>query len=326
MRRTFLARCLALCLAPAVAVPAAAQTAASFPSRPIRFVVPNPPGGGNDLLAREIGAELQKRLGQPVVVENRPGAGGNIGADTVAKSPPDGYSILMAANTFVINPHMVKQMPFDVEKDFAPITLAASLPVAMVVHPDVPAKNVQEFIAYAKTVPGKLNYATPGPGTPQHLAAELFMTQSGTKMEHVPFKGAGQIVPELLAGRVQVFFGAINSLLPHIRSGKLRALAVGGTERVSVAPEIPTVREQGLPGYDVDIWLGVLAPAGTPTDIVKKLHAEIVAAMNTPEFKQRIAAHGLDVIASSPEKFGEVIRADLARWGKVVRDAGLKPE
>ena len=307
----------------------AAPTADSqdvFPSRPIRFIVPNPPGGGNDLLAREIGQELQKRLGQPVVIDNRPGAGGNIGADAVAKSPPDGYTILMAANTFVMNPHLVKQIPFDVQKDFTPITLAATIPIALVVNPDVPAKTVKELIAYAKANPGKLNYASPGSGAPQHLSAELFKTMAQVDMVHVPFKGAGQMVPELLAGRVEVLFGAINSLLPHMKAGKLRGLAVAGAKRTPVAPELPTVMEAGLPGYEVDIWFGILAPAGLPPDVARKLNAEILAVLSSPEFAQRMAVHGMEMVGTTPGEFRDIIGRDLVRWGKVVKDAGIKPE
>jgi tripartite-type tricarboxylate transporter receptor subunit TctC len=317
---------LAVLAALALLAAPAAQSQDAFPSRPIRFIVPNPPGGGNDLLAREIGQELQKRLGQPVVIDNRPGAGGNIGADAVAKSPPDGYTILMAANTFVMNPHLVKQIPFDVQKDFTPITLAATIPIALVVNPDVPVTTVKELIAYAKANPGKLNYASPGSGAPQHLAAELFKTMAQVEMVHVPFKGAGQMVPELLAGRVQVLFGAINSLLPHMKAGKLRGLAVTGAKRTPVAPELPTVMEAGLPGYEVDIWFGILAPAGIPPEVAGKLNAEIVAVLRSPEFGQRMAVHGMEMVGTTPGEFREVIGRDLVRWGNVVKQAGIKPE
>ncbi len=319
-------RLFSLTLAAAFALGAVHAQGQNFPSRPIRFVVPNPPGGGNDLLAREIGQELTKRLGQPVLVDNRPGAGGNIGAEIVAKAPLDGYTILMAANTFVMNPSMVKQLPFDVQRDFAPVTLAAAIPLALVVHPELPAKNVRELIAYAKANPGKLNYATPGSGTPQHLAVELFKTMTNIDMVHVPFKGAGQMVPEVLAGRVQVLFGAINSLLPHMKTGRLRALAVGSAKRAAVAPEVPTMSEAGVPGYQVDVWFGILAPGGTPSEIVNKLNSEIVAALRTPEVRERLAAQGLETIGSTPEEFAAVIRNDLPRWAKVVKDAGIKAE
>ena len=298
--------------------------AQEYPNRPIRIVVPNPPGGSNDLLAREIGRGLTQRLGQTVVVDNRPGAGGNIGAEIVAKAPPDGYTILMAANTFVINPSMVKQLPFDVQRDFAPVTLAAMIPFALVVHPEVPAKNVRELIAYARANPGKLNYATPGLGTPHHLSAEMFKTMANIDMVHVPFKGAAEMVPELLAGRVHVIFGAINSLLPHMKTGRLRALAVGETKRAAVAPEVPTMSEAGLPGYQVEVWLGILAPGGTPGAIVNKLNSEIIAVLK--EVRERVAVHGLETIGSTPDEFATVIRNDLPRWAKVVRDAGIKPE
>jgi tripartite-type tricarboxylate transporter receptor subunit TctC len=308
-----------------VAAPALVQ-AQSFPDRPIRFIVPNPPGGGNDLLARELGQEMQKRLGQPVLVENRPGAGGNIGADAVAKAPPDGYTILMAANTFVINPSLMKSLPFDVNKDFVPVTLAGMITFALVVNPELPADDVKGLIAHLKANPGKVNYATPGAGTPHHLATELFMSMTGTQMIMVPFKGAGQMVPELLAGRVQVIFGAINSLIPHMKAGKLRGLAVLSAERASIVPELPTVAEAGVPGFAVDSWYGVLAPAGVPRDVMTKLAGTLQAIAKSPEFRAKMSPHGIDMVGSTPEEFGAVMKQDQARWAKVVKDAGIRPE
>lgn len=306
--------------------PGSARAQANYPERPIRFIVPNPPGGGNDLLARELGQEMQKRFGQPVVIENRPGAGGNIGADAVAKSAPDGYTILMAANTFVINPSLMKQLPFDVAKDFQPLTLAGMITFALVVNPELPASNVRELIAHLKANPGKVNYATPGAGTPHHLATELFMSMTGTQMTMVPFKGAGQMVPELLAGRVQVIFGAINSLIPHMKAGKLRGLAVLSARRAGITPELPTVAEAGLPGYAVDSWYGVLAPAGLPKDVLARLSGALIDISKSTEFRAKMAPHGIDMVGSTPDEFARTMREDQVRWAKVVKDAGIKPE
>ncbi len=310
----------------AALLPLQARAQSNYPDRPIRFIVPNPPGGGNDLLARELAQEMQKRMGQPVVIENRPGAGGNIGAEAVAKAAPDGYTILMAANTFVINPSLMKQLPFDVARDFQPLTLAGMITFALVVTPGLPATNVSELIAHLKANPGKVNYATPGSGTPHHLATELFMSMTGTQMIQVPFKGAGQMVPELLAGRVQVIFGAINSLIPHMKAGKLRGLAVLSGNRAGITPELPTVAEAGLPGYAVDSWYGVLAPAGIPKDVLAKLAGTLIDISKSTEFKAKMAPHGIDMVGSTPEAFAQTMRDDQVRWAKVVKDAGIKPE
>lgn len=312
-----LAVCLlaACCSTPAVAQP--------YPGKPIRFIVPFAPGGGNDLLAREIGQELQKRVGQPVIVENKAGAGGTIGGDFVAKAPADGYTILMAANSIAINAVLARNSPYDLIKDFTGIARVATIPIALVVTPDVPAKNVQELIAHLKSAPGKLNYASAGPGTVQHLAAELFQAMTKTKMEHIPFKGATQMVPDMLAGRVQVLFGAINTLLQPMKLNQLRGLATTGTTRSAVAPALPTVAET-VPGYSVDLWYGVLAPVATPAEIVAKLNEEISAIMTDPKMKQRLAVHGLEIDLSTPQAFTQLIKSDVARWTEVVKENAIK--
>lgn len=305
---------------------AASAPAQNFPNKPMRIIVPYGPGGGNDLIARMIGEKLSQRLGQPVIVDNKPGAGGNIGAEAVARAPADGHTILIAANTFVVSPNLVKQLPFDVQKDFAPIIVAAWTPLVMVVNPDVPAKTVSEFVGHAKAAPGFVNYATPGNGTPQHLAAELFQNMTGTKMVHVPYKGASQMVPELLSGRVHVLFGAINTLLPHMKTGRLRGIAVTANKRTPFAPELPTIDESGVPGYHIDVWYGFLAPAGTPVDVVKRLNAEIHDILKTPEIRDRLAGQGIESAGGTPEQFAVIIKNDLARYAKVAKDAGIKPE
>jgi tripartite-type tricarboxylate transporter receptor subunit TctC len=307
------------------ALSATSVAAQGYPNKPIRFVVPFAPGGGNDLLAREIGQELQKRIGQPVIVENRAGAGGTIGGDFVAKAPADGYTILMAANSIAINAVLAKNSPYDLLKDFSGIARVATIPIALVVTPDVPAKNVQELVAHLKANPGKLNYASAGPGTVQHLAAELFQASTKTRMEHIPFKGATQMVPDMLAGRVQVLFGAINTLLQPMKLNQLRGLATTGTSRSGVVPDLPTVAE-AVPGYAVDLWYGVLAPSATPPEIVAKLNQEITAIMKEPNMKQRLSVHGLEVDTSTPQAFTQQIRSDVARWTAVVKENNIKGE
>lgn len=297
-----------------------------WPSKPVKLVVPFPPGGGNDLFARELAAELQKKFGQPFVVDNKPGASGNIGIEAVAKSPPDGYTILVVSNTLVTNPALSAQVPYDVLKDFVPITLAANLPVALIVADVVPAKTLRELIAYAKANPGKLTYGSAGVGAPHHLTTEYFKSRAGVDMLHVPFKGQGQIVPELLAGRVDVSFLAISSVTQHLKTGKVRGLAVAGRERTAIAPELPTLAEAGLPGVSVEWWLGVLAPVGTPADIVNKLNTEIVALCKSPEFKAKLLGQGVETIGTSADAFAATLRDEIPRWSAVVKSAGIKAE
>jgi tripartite-type tricarboxylate transporter receptor subunit TctC len=307
-------------LAPSVAV------AQAWPAKPVKLVVPFPPGGGNDTFARELAGELQKKFGQPFIVENKAGASGNIGIEYVAKSAPDGYTILVVSNTLVTNPALSKEVPYDVLKDFVPITQAANLPVALIVADAVPAKTLKELIAYAKANPGKLTYATAGVGAPHHLTTEYFNSRAGVEMLHVPFKGQGQMVPELLAGRVDVGFLAISSVTQHLKTGKVRGLAVAGKERTAIAPELPTLSEAGLPGVSVEWWLGVLAPVGTPADIVTRLNTEIVALCRSPEFKARLLGQGIETIGTTPDAFAAILREEIPRWTTVVKSAGIKAE
>ena len=302
---------------------AAAQ--APFPSKQVRFVVPITPGGSNDVIARAIGQKLSETWGQAVVVENRPGAGMNLGAELVAKAPPDGYTWLLGANNiFVTNPHVGKT-PFDVFKDFTPVTQVANVPFVLVVNPGLPVKSVAELIDYAKRNPGKLNYASSGNGSPQHLGAEMFSRLAGIEMQHVPYKGAVPAITDLLGGRIQVFIGAVNSLLPHVKEGKLRLLAGAGGKRFAAFPDVPAIGET-LPGFALDVWLGVFMPAGVPKEIVAKVNGDIARALNAPEVKASLAAQGIEAATGTPEALAETIREDYARWGKVIRDANIKAD
>ena len=312
------------------AVPGMAPAQGSgYPSRPVKFIVPITPGGSNDVVARLIAQKLTESWGQPVVVENRPGAGMNLGADTVAKSPPDGYTWLLGANNiFVTNPHVGKT-PFDVFKDFAPVTTVAAVPFVLVVHPSVPANNVAELVDYAKKNPGTLNYASSGNGSPQHLAAEMLSHLAGIKMQHVPYKGAIPAITDLLGGRIQVFIGAVNSLAPHIKDGKLRLLAGAGGKRFAAFPDLPAalpIIAETVPGVAIDIWLGVFMPANTPKEIVGKVNADIIKVLGAADVKASLALQGIEPVTSTPEALSATIRDDYARWGKVIRDANIKAD
>ena len=315
------ARCWALGLLLACAA-AAAQT---FPAKPVKFIVPITPGGSNDVVARAIAQKLTETWGQPVVVENRPGAGMNLGAEAVAKSPADGYTWLLGANNiFAFNPHMGR-VPFDVFKDFTPVTLVATVPFVMVVHPGVPARNVAEFIAHARANPGKLNYASSGNASPQQLAAEMLSRLVGLSMQHVPYKGAVPAITDLLGGRIELFIGAVNSLMPHIKEGKLRLLASAGAKRVAAMPDLPAIAET-VPGFALDVWLGVFLPGNAPKDLVAKLNADIAKALNAPEVRANLAAQGIEALTSTPDALANTIREDHARWGKVIADANIKAD
>jgi tripartite-type tricarboxylate transporter receptor subunit TctC len=309
----------------AVASPAMAQSSGAYPARSIKFVVPITPGGSNDVVARTIAQKLTELWNQPVTVDNKPGAGMNLGADFVAKSAPDGYTWLLGANNiFVTNPHVGKT-PFDVFKDFTPITQVALVPFVLVVHPSVPARNVAELVEYAKRNPDKLNYGSSGNGSPQQLATEMLNYAAGIKIQHVPYKGAVPAITDLLAGRIQVFIGAVNSLLPHIRDGKLRMLAGAGGKRFTAFPELPAIAET-VPGVALDVWLGVFMPAGVPRDIVTKANADIARVLQMPDIKNSLASQGIEAVTSTPEALSNIIRDDYARWGKVIREADIKAD
>lgn len=301
-----------------------AQTA-PYPSKPIKFVVPITPGGSNDVLARTIAQKLSDQWKQAVVVENRPGGGMNLGSDLVAKSAPDGYTWLLGANNiFVTNPHVGK-MPFDVFKDLAPVTTVAIVPFVLAVNANFPAKNVAELVEYAKKNPNALNYGSSGNGSPQQLAAEMLSHVAGIKMQHVPYKGAVPAITDLLGGRIQVFIGAVNSLLPHVKDGKLRLLAGAGGKRFAAFPELPAIAET-VPGVALDVWLGVFMPAGVPKDILTKVNADIAQVLQSPEVRTSLAAQGIEPTTSTPEALAQTIRDDHARWGKVIREANIKAD
>ena len=302
-----------------------AAWAQAWPARPLRYIVPFPPGAFNDTLARTLAAELPKTLGQPVVVENRPGGNTIIGTELAAKSPSDGYTLFGAALPFSVVQSLYKTS-FDVTKDFAPITLAGVTPNLLVANIGMPFNDVKGLIAYAKANPGALNYATAGNGSSNHLSFELFKLMTGTRITHVPYKGSAPAVTDMLAGQVQVMFDNTPNVLPQVRAGKLKALAVSSKTRSSQAPEVPTVDESGVPGYDVNVWFGVLTVAGTPREIVQRLNNDVVRILTSAEVKERFAKVGVDVVAGTPEQFGQFLRSEVARWAKVVHDAGIKAD
>jgi len=317
---------LALALPEALAQDAATSPAQAYPNRPIRIVVAIPSGSGTDTVARLIALGLSERLGRQVVVENRPGAGTIIGNEIVAKAKPDGYTLLMNGAALTISPAMYKKIPYDTLHDFAPITVAVFTPNLMTVHPSVPAKSVKEMIALAKARPGQILFSSGGRGTNSHLATELFASMAQIRLVHVPYKGSTPGVIDLMAGHVALMTNSVATLLAHVRSGKLRALGVASARRVAAAPEIPTIAEAGLPGYESVQWSGLLAPAGTPQEIIARLHREIIAVLRAPEMRERLAGDGSELVANSPEEFATFIKAELVKWAAVVKATGITPE
>jgi tripartite-type tricarboxylate transporter receptor subunit TctC len=295
-----------------------------YPAKPVRFVVPFPAGGSADTLARTIGLHLGERLGQQFVVENRPGAGGNLGTELVAKSPSDGYTLLMTPSSIAIAPALYKRLAYDPVKDFAPVTLVGNIPMVVVVNPQFPAKTLGELIALAKAKAGEINYASAGNGTTNHLAVELFKATTGIDMVHIPYKGNPLAVLDVISGQVSVFFDFVLTGLPHVREGRVRALATTGAKRSAVLPDVPTVIEAGVPGYEAGTWFGVYAPAGTPGDIVAKLDTEIQAVLALPQVKERFDGLGVELTAAGPEALEALTKSDLAKWGPIVKQAGIK--
>ena len=318
----FLFRVLA---ALALAAPAAALSQ-PYPGKPVRLIVTFAPGGGTDLVARAVVPKLSEGLGQPVVVENRAGANGAVGADAVAKSAPDGYTLCAcAAGTMVIGPHLTKQ-PFDSVKDFAPVSLLAASPFVVTVHPSVSATSIRELIQLAKANPGKINFGSSGVGGAPHLSTELFKSMAGIDMVHVAYKGLGPAMTDLLGGQIQLMFADVGVVAPHLRSGKLRALAASGRNRSPVLPDLPTVAEAGVSGYAAGTWYGVFAPAGTPAPIVARVSAEIRKALAVPEVNGALVAQGVEPASSTPDQFTEFMREEHAKWGNVIRTANIKLE
>jgi tripartite-type tricarboxylate transporter receptor subunit TctC len=310
--------------AAAMSLPALAQTS-SFPQKPVRIVVPYTTGGSNDVIARLLAQQLQEAWGQPVVVENKPGAAGNIGSSDIAKSAPDGHSLLLTnINIVSMNPGLIANMPFDPQKDFAPISLLGTTALALVVHPSVAANNVRELIDLARKEPGRLNYASSGNGSPQHMSAEMFKAMTKTSLTHIPYRGAAPAVNDLLAGQVQVTVGVVNQLMPHIRAGKLKALGVTSRKRLVQMPDVPTLDEAGVPGYESEIWLGLAAPAATPPAIIEQINQAVRKAMATADVVSKLQAQGIDVLVSSPDQMRQRGLEDLKRWGDIIRTAGIK--
>lgn len=299
--------------------------AQAYPAKPIKLVIPFPPGGPLDLTGRAIGQKLQEAWGQPVVVENRPGAGGNIGADAVAKSAPDGYTLVMGAlSTHAVNPHLFAKMPYDALKDFAPITLVAITPNVLVVNPAVPANSVQELVALARASPGKLSFASGSNGSAGHLAGELFKTLAGIDIVHVPYKGGAPAMQDLLGGQVQFMFDNLANSMAQMKAGKLKAFAVTTARRSALAPELPTMAEVGVTGFDISTWYGIMAPANTPSDIVRKLNAEIVKILGSEDMREKLKVQGAEPAPTSPEEFAAFIRAEWTKYAKIVKDSGAK--
>ncbi len=317
------ATALALGLAGSSAMAQAASTGSgpAWPNKTISLIVPFPAGGTTDVLARAVGLELSKSLGQPVIVESKPGAGSTLGADFVAKAKPDGYTLLMGAVHHTIASSVYKKLPYDFQKDLAPVTTVALVPNVLVVNPNVPAKNVRELLALAKADPGKLTYGSNGNGTGQHLIGAQFEGMGGVQLLHVPYKGSGPLTTDLLGGQITMSFDTITPVLPHIKAGKLRALAVTTATRSRALPEVPTLDESGLKGFNLGTWFGVLAPAATPRDIVVRLNAEIVKIINSPEFKKKMDDIGAEPIGNTPEQMAKQIKDDTERFAKLVKDA-----
>jgi tripartite-type tricarboxylate transporter receptor subunit TctC len=297
-----------------------------YPTKTVRIVVPFPPGGGTDVIARVLAQKLTESWGQQVIVENKAGASGTIGSDLVAKSAADGYTLLLTATHHAINLSMYKQLPYDTLRDFVPVAYIAASPNLLLLHPSVPANNVQELIAYVKSKPGGLNYASSSVGGATHLTGELFKTAAGIELQHIPYKGAAPAMTDLLGGQVPMMFDVISTALAHVRSGRLKAIAVTSAKRTTVMPEVPTVAESGIPGFEAISWFGLYAPAATPKDTVNRLNADFNRVLQLPEVKEKLAAQGAEPIAMTPEQFAVYLRAEIVKWAKAIRDSGAKAE
>lgn len=313
-------------VAAALAAAGAAQAQAAFPSKPITIVVPATPGGAIDITARLVGAKLQAAWGQPVTIDNKGGATGMLGTDIVAKAAPDGHTLALVASSHAINPSMYKKLPFDTVKGFEPVALTHVVPLMLVVSPQVPAKTVAELVAYGKANPGRLSFASSGNGGAPHMSGELFKSMTGIDMVHIPYKGSTAAHPDLVGNRVSLMFDTVAAAAPQVKGNNLRALAVTTTRRSSMFPDLPTMAEAGMKGYDTSTWGGLLAPAGTPKDVVAKLNAEVNKALAAPDVKERLAAAGIEPAGGTPVQFGGFIDSEMKRWAKVAKDAGIQPE
>ena len=305
---------------------AAGAAAQQYPVKPVRMMVPFVPGGNTDIIARIVAPEMSKALGQQLVIENRGGAGSIIGTEVVAKSPPDGYTLLMVSAAHVINPAMVKKLPYDSLRDFAPISVVADVPTAFAVHPTLPVKNVKDFIALARARPGQLNYSTAGRGTVGHLSAELLSSMTKIKMVHIAYKGTGQSITDLIAGHVQLQFSSMPAVINHARAGKLRLLAQTGAKRSGAASDVPTMEESGVKGFVVSSGFGLLAPAGTPRPVIDRVHGALVKALADPGVRNNLSGQGADPVGNTPEAYDAFNRAEIAKWIRVAREAGIDPE
>lgn len=324
MNRSWILRWVFWLVAAAFAVVGTQASAQSYPVRPIRFIVPFPAGGVNDIIARIVAQKMSEALGQQVFVDNRPGAGGNIGTDLVAKAPADGYTLLSGGmGSLVMNP-IIAKVPYDTLRDFAPVILMATAANVLVIHPSLPVRTVKDLIRLAKRRPGELNYGSGGVGSTPHLSGALFALMANINIVHIPYKGTAPAITDLMAGRVQMGFFGIPPALPHIKNKKLRAVAVTSAHRSPALPDVPTVAESGLPGYEMNPWYGVLAPAGTSPEIVARLNNELSKIMRTTEMKERLAGYGAEPTTTSPEEFGAQIRVDIGKWTKVIQDEGIK--
>ena len=300
--------------------------AQSYPSRPIRLVVPFPPGGPNDLLARLIGQKLQERIGQLVIIDNKPGASTIIGVDAVVKSPADGYTLLLGSNSLALNRFLILKLPYDIDRDIAPVILLTKISNALVVHPSLPVKDLKDFIAYAKLNPGKITYASTGNGTATHLFGEMFANMTGIEMTHVPYKGTAPAVNDLLSGQVNAMFDSLTSVIPNVRAGKVRLIGLTNSKRATHAPEMPTLSELGLPDYEATGWFGIAAPAKVPSEIINKLNSEINAILETPEIATKLSQLGGEVVGGSPDDFKTFIQSEAKKWGRVIQNAKIKME
>jgi tripartite-type tricarboxylate transporter receptor subunit TctC len=323
-----LRRRAAICFAAAsLCIAAPGVIAAGYPDRPLRLIVPSPPGGGTDASTRMVTPKLSEILGQQIIVDNRGGASGNLGAEIALRGAPDGYTLLATIASHTSNPFVMKHVPYDLERDFAPISRTVTVPNILISHPSLPAKNVKELIAFAKARPGQLQFASAGVGSMPHLMMAFFVSAAGLKMTHVPYKGAGPALGDVIAGHVPIMAANILSTLPHVKARRVRAYGVTSVTRASAAPDIPTIAEAGVPGYEAVQWFGLLAPAGTPRAIITKLHGAVVQALNDPDVRKRFVDGGADPTpSSSPEEFGALLRSELKKWARVVKDAGIKAE
>lgn len=313
---------VALAALACVTLPAFAQT--SFPTKPITLVVPFAPGGGNDILARLIAPKMSQQLGQPVVIENKPGAGGNLGADFVAHATPDGYTLVIASSQITMNPYLGMKVPFNIERDFEPVGKIGSVPLMLVANPSQPYQTLKEFIDYTRANPGKVSYSSPGPGTPQHLAGEVFARLNKTELLHVPYRGTGPSIADLMGNQVQVSFATFASAAQYVRTGKLRALGIAGQHRTALMSDLPTFAEAGLKGYDVELWYSLLAPARTPRAVVDKLNGALLAALKSPDLVEQFRNQGFEVKGSSPDELKAYIARELQRWQRVISENNIK--